>query len=92
MFQQLPTAQQQGQLDGCSTAEVVVFGGADQGVDQNHTWSWNGTAWAKLSTTASPEAREQFGTVWDPAAKEFLIFGEYEFTSNRFYSDTWQLQ
>jgi len=72
--------------------EVVVFGGADQGVDQNRTWLWNGTACAKLSTTASPKPREQFGTMWDPATQQFLIFGGYEFTTNTFCSDTSQLR
>jgi len=38
------------------------------------------------------EAREQFGTMSDPATQQFLIFGGYEFTTNTFYPDTSQLQ
>jgi hypothetical protein len=71
--------------------EVVVFGGGSAGVDQNGTWAWNGTDWTQLSPTTSPAAREEFGTVWDPARRQFLIFDGNVFNSNRYYGDMWKL-
>ncbi len=32
-----------------------------------------------------------FGTVWDPAKREFLIFGGYNFNTGQLYGDTWKL-
>jgi hypothetical protein len=71
--------------------EVVVFGGGSEAVDQNTTWTWDGTTWKQRHPSVSPPARELFGTVWDPARHEFLIFGGDLFSNGKLYSDTWKL-
>lgn len=71
--------------------KVIVFGGGSGGVDEDGTWAWNGSNWKLLAPLASPPAREQFGTVWDPATHQFLIFGGLDFTSGQFFGDTWEL-
>ena len=71
--------------------QVVVFGGGSGGVDEDGTWTWNGSDWTLLAPLASPPAREQFGTIWDPATHQFLIFGGMNFDSGEFFGDTWEL-
>ncbi len=70
---------------------VVVFGGGSQGIDQNTTWLWNGSDWRQVSPLKSPPPRELFGTAWDGATHQFLIFDGYLFNANQVYGDTWQL-
>jgi hypothetical protein len=71
--------------------EVVVFGGGSEAVDQNTTWAWNGSDWTQLSPSKKPAAREQFGTIWDPISRQFLVFDGYNFTTGKFFGDTWAL-
>ena len=73
------------------TLEVIVFGGGSEAVDQDTTWSWDGSQWTPLAPLASPDAREQFGTVWDSARHQLIIFGGTNFTSGQFFGDTWRL-
>jgi hypothetical protein len=70
--------------------QVVVFGGGSVGVDQNTTWAWDGLNWTLLSPTASPSRREGFGTVWDEAHREFLIFGGDLFPNGKLFGDMWK--
>src|SRR4029077_13348463 len=71
--------------------EVVVFGGGSSAEDQNITWAWDGSDWTQLSPAKSPSAREGLGTIWDPANQRFLVFGGMDFTTGKFYGDTWTL-
>jgi hypothetical protein len=73
------------------TNKVLVFGGGSEGVDQNTTWTWDGRTWRLLSPSVSPPAREGFGTVWDAAHRQFLIFDGSVFSSGRVFSDMWKL-
>jgi hypothetical protein len=69
--------------------QVVLFGGADAGVDQNATWEWTGSNWVQLFPTQSPGAREGAGMVFDRARARTIIFGGQfqEVPMN----DTWEL-
>jgi hypothetical protein len=71
--------------------EAVVFGGGSQAVDQQTSWAWTGSNWKLLSPRNSPQARERFGTAWDPTSQQFLIFGGLVFNSSTLYGDTWKL-
>lgn len=71
--------------------QAVVFGGGSEGADEDGTWAWNGANWNLLAPLASPAAREQFGTIWDAASHQFLIFGGMNFNTGEFFSDTWVL-
>jgi NADH dehydrogenase FAD-containing subunit len=75
-----------------AVAARIFFGGANQGVDQRHTWAWDGSNWSQLNPTATPEPREQFGTVWDQNSHQFLVFGGYSFGTNHYFGDTWKLK
>ena len=69
--------------------QVVLFGGANGGVDQDGTWEWTGSNWVQLFPTQSPEAREGAGMVFDRALGRTIVFGgqDREVPMN----DTWQL-
>ena len=69
--------------------QVVLFGGADGGVDQNATWEWTGSNWVQLFPTQSPGAREGAGMVFDKALGHTIVFGGQ--LSEVPMSDTWQL-
>jgi len=68
---------------------VVLFGGADGGVDQNRTWSWTGSNWVELFPTFSPPAREGAGMAWDKALGRIILFGGQ--LSEVPMGDTWEL-
>ena len=70
---------------------VVGFGGGSEGVDQNTTWAWDGTDWTQLSPARIPAAREEMGTVLDPASHQFLILGGTVFNTDTFFGETWKL-
>src|SRR5690349_8351796 len=69
--------------------EVVLFGGADGGIDQDATWAWTGTTWSQLFPTQSPGPREGAGMVFDRAIGHTVVFGglNHEVPMD----DTWQL-
>ncbi len=71
--------------------EVVVFGGGSVARDKNTTWAWNGSDWTLLSPSKSPSAREQLGTLWNPANRQFLVFDGYDFNTTKYFEDTWAL-
>ena len=68
---------------------VLVFGGADGGVDQNRTWLWTGSNWEQLVTARSPDPREGAGMVYDVALGRTIVFGGMN--SGVPLSDTWEL-
>jgi hypothetical protein len=47
--------------------------------------------WTQLAPTASPSRREGFGTVWDAAHREFLIFDGDIFNTTKIFADMWKL-
>lgn len=69
--------------------QVVLFGGANGGIDQDGTWEWTGSNWVQLSPTQSPEAREGAGMVFDRAIGSTIVFGGQD--RGRPIGDTWQL-
>ncbi len=92
---QSPAAQPQTVYAASATFEpslktVVLFGGADAGVDQNRTWSWTGSNWVELFPSFSPPAREGAGMVYDRAVGRIILFGGQE--SGAPLGDTWELE
>jgi len=72
--------------------EVILFGGFDQnGVEDNDTWAWNGSAWTQLSPAASPSARDSAGMEYDPALGQVVMFGGELALSGTYLNDTWVL-
>jgi len=56
--------------------KVVLFGGSDaNGHQLSDTWTWDGTAWTKLSTPTSPPAREGATLGWDPTGRQLVLVG-----------------
>jgi hypothetical protein len=69
--------------------KVVLFGGSDaNGHQLSDTWTWNGTAWTKLSTPTSPPAREGATLGWDPASKDLVLVGGTATTSGNAQTST----
>jgi hypothetical protein len=68
---------------------VILFGGADGGVDQSRTWSWTGSNWVELFPTLSPPAREGAGMVYDRALGRIVLFGGQQMGMP--LGDTWEL-
>jgi len=59
-----------------ATKAVLLFdGGECNSCRQDHTWSWNGTAWTRLSSPASPPASGGWSMAYDPATATVLLFG-----------------
>ncbi|MBK8097058.1 MAG: hypothetical protein IPK26_08125 [Planctomycetes bacterium] len=56
---------------------VVLFGGREPGssVLLNDSWTWDGAAWARVQTTASPPGREWAGGAFDTRRNRFVLFG-----------------
>jgi hypothetical protein len=71
---------------------LILFGGlTNQGAVSpyaNDTWKWNGTAWAQLHPTTSPDGRQLFGSAYDAVRQQIVLFGGGT-SSNSFGSDTW---
>jgi hypothetical protein len=68
---------------------VILFGGGSGGVDQNSTWSWDGSNWTQLFPMQSPQAREGAGIAYDEVRHHIILFGGQ--SSNEFLNDTWEL-
>ncbi|HEX4666688.1 MAG TPA: hypothetical protein VH207_08805 [Chthoniobacterales bacterium] len=68
---------------------VILFGGADGGVDQDRTWSWTGSNWEELFPAQSPPAREGAGMAYDRALGRVIIFGGQN--QEVALGDTWEL-
>lgn len=78
------------------TGHLLVFGGILYTKDSadletqayvNDLWDWNGTKWTKLSTSISPEVRENGGLTFDTLTNRMLLFGGY---AGHYFGDTWQ--
>lgn len=78
------------------TGKLELFGGLRLDVNgtaqtqayDNGTWEFDGTAWTKIVTDGSPEARENGGMAYDWSRREMVLFGGY---SGQYYSDVWTL-
>jgi hypothetical protein len=78
-----------------ATATVLLFGGTSSGgavvVPIDETWSWNGTAWTRLSPATSPVWLEGASMAYDPATKALLLADEAEGEPEGQLNDTWTL-
>lgn len=54
---------------------LVYFGGDNQSVLYNDTWSINGTGWHLLTTPVAPSPRFDAATFYDPTLGETVLFG-----------------
>src|SRR5579863_4968210 len=70
---------------------VVLFGGYDEGTEQNDTWMWTGTSWTQLSPAGSPAARDGASMEYDAAAGQVVMFGGQVALAGTYFSDTWTL-
>lgn len=74
--------------DDPSTAQVVLFGGAD---NYDNTWLWGGGHWLLAAPAASPPGRIDAAAAYDPRTKQVLLFGgrHAPFTGGPLLNDTW---
>lgn len=77
-----------------ATRTMLLFGGQSDRYPSylDDTWSWNGTAWIKLSPSTSPLARSDAPMAYDAATRTVLLFGGEGIVSEGEYgglSDTW---
>jgi hypothetical protein len=56
---------------------VVLFGGEDAttALALADTWEWDGTTWAQMTTSTTPDAREEHGEAFDPISSKVVMFG-----------------
>ena len=57
-----------------ATNNVVLFGGFNTG-ELADTWTWNGTAWTKLSPATTPPALRGASMVFDATTNNVVLFG-----------------
>jgi hypothetical protein len=69
-----------------ATGTTVLFGGYNGGY-LAETWTWNGTAWTKLSPATSPPALRGAAMVYDPFTHNVVLFGGLGSTGP--VADTW---
>lgn len=67
---------------------VLLFGGASGSV-QDDTWTWNGSAWARLRPAHSPPSRVHPALVYDRAREKILLFGGTG-AQGTILGDTWE--
>jgi hypothetical protein len=68
---------------------TVLFGGYRGGVGFNgETWEWDGKSWTQVTVNGpSPDARGNFGFVYDPVRQKAVLFGGFNSVA---YGDTWE--
>lgn len=75
-------------------AEVVLFGGlvevseANQLVDSNETWTWNGSDWTLETPANIPAPRRGHAMAYDRARRQVVLFGGID-ASGTPMGDTW---
>jgi len=57
-----------------ATGMTVLFGGYNGSYLQD-TWTWNGSAWTKLSPVLSPTPREGAAIAYDATNRDVVLFG-----------------
>ena len=76
---------------------TVLFGGdhiqPDALGEENDTWEWDGTTWARDWTDAAPSIRAGQSMVYDSALSRMLLFGGFNagVFPNTYANDTWEL-
>lgn len=67
-----------------ATKQLILFGGYDGYAEHglSDTWTWNGSNWVQLHPAASPPPTSDEGMAYDPATKQILIFGGYQWFTN----------
>jgi hypothetical protein len=61
--------------DDPGTGQLVLFGGSNNGVYLNDTWTWSGISWTKQSPATSPPARDSASMAYDPGTGQLVLFG-----------------
>jgi len=75
------------------TNRVILFGGSDPagtGAYYQDTWSWTGSAWAAMATSASAPKRDSGVMAYLPPAGKTMLFGGFGSTGANL-ADTWVL-
>jgi hypothetical protein len=71
---------------------IVLFGGAQNGIMKNDTWTWDGQRWTQAATDGPP-ARFPAGFTYDAARQVVLLFGGHTVNSStgsfETFGDTW---
>lgn len=71
-----------------SIGKVVLFGGIDTSTQRlNDTWTFDGTTWTDVSSTARPSARTGGAMEYDPVTASVILFGGS--ASGSYLGDTW---
>ncbi|MHB8436392.1 MAG: kelch repeat-containing protein [Acidimicrobiales bacterium] len=80
-----------------ATKQLVLFGGYNNGVELNDTWTWDGTNWTQVddsphpgcttSCASSPPARFGAALTYDSTSKQLVLFGGQQFGWG--LNDTW---
>jgi len=96
-----PKASPPGRMDGhmaydAATGQLVLFGGTVVSTGPSRhglttTWSWNGTAWTKLSSKSSPPrntASTRSSMAYDTATRQLVLFWGH-WSDYIFYNTTW---
>ena len=67
-----------------ATKQLILFGGYDGYGEHglSDTWTWNGSNWVQLHPATSPPPTSDEGIAYDPATKQILIFGGYQWFTN----------
>jgi len=73
--------------DDLSTREVVLFGGFNNRVFLDQTWTWNGATWAEDHPSSSPPPRENASMAYDEKTGTVVLFGGMNQSGD--LNDTW---
>jgi hypothetical protein len=72
--------------------KTVFFGGWDNNVYSDQTWTWDGSAWTRVKKNPAP-SRSLATMWWDPTLKKTVLYGGIGRLSSldrlRRYSDMW---
>ena len=72
-----------------ATSTAVLFGGYTGTAYLNDTWSWNGTAWTKLTPGTSPGIRAFASVAYDAPRSTVVLFGGQSSTNPTVLNETW---
>src|SRR5260370_25349592 len=61
--------------------------------EENDTWEWDGTTWARDWTDAAPSVRAGQSMIYDSALRHMGLFGGFNpgVSPNTYANDTWAL-
>ncbi len=69
------------------SARVVLFGGYDETVYLNETWTFDGTTWTQQTPAVSPPPRAAGSMAYDQVSGRLVLFGGFD--GNGYLGDTW---